>query len=64
MHARGAVPQFRFRQFLFACQARILLKLERPTEVRMCELNKERRERVLCRLARGGLGTADVHSWS
>ena len=30
---RGAVPQFRFRQFLFACQARILLKLQRPTEV-------------------------------
>ncbi len=33
MHERGAVPQFRFRQFLFACQARILLKLQRPTEV-------------------------------
>lgn len=35
MHERGAVPQFRFRQFLFACQARILLKLQRPTEVRL-----------------------------
>ncbi|BDA42989.1 Trafficking protein particle complex subunit 10 [Coccomyxa sp. Obi] len=33
VHERGAVPQFRFRQFLFACQARILLKLQRPTEV-------------------------------
>ena len=30
---RGAVSQFRFRQFLFACQARILLKLQRHTEV-------------------------------
>jgi hypothetical protein len=29
----GAVPQFRFRQFLFACQARNLLKLQRPIEV-------------------------------
>ena len=28
------VSQFRFRQFLFACQARILGKLERHIEVR------------------------------
>jgi hypothetical protein len=31
---RGALPQFRLRQFLFACQARLLLRLQRPTEVR------------------------------
>ena len=28
------VPQFQFRQFLFACQARILVKLNRYIEVR------------------------------
>lgn len=31
---RGALPQFHLRQFLFACQARLLLRLARPTEVR------------------------------
>lgn len=30
----GMVSQFQFRQFLFACQARILLKLKRHVEVR------------------------------
>ena len=30
----GMVPQFQFRQFLFACQARILVKLSRHVEVR------------------------------
>ena len=29
----GMVPQFQFRQFLFACQARILVKLNRHIEV-------------------------------
>ncbi len=29
----GMVSQFRFRQFLFACQARILGKLDRHIEV-------------------------------
>ena len=29
----GMVPQFQFRQFLFACQARILMKLNRHIEV-------------------------------
>lgn len=32
---RGAgVAEFSFRQYLFACQARVLLKLGRPAEVR------------------------------
>ena len=30
---RGVLPQFRLRQFLFACQARLLLRLARATEV-------------------------------
>lgn len=30
----GMVPQFQFRQFLFACQARLLVKLNRHIEVR------------------------------
>ena len=29
----GMVPQFQFRQFLFACQARILVKINRHIEV-------------------------------
>ncbi len=33
----GMVPQFQFRQFLFACQARILMKLNRHVEVRACK---------------------------
>lgn len=32
----GMVSQFHFRQFLFACQARILMKLHRHVEVRKC----------------------------
>lgn len=34
----GMVPQFQFRQFLFACQARILSKLHRHIEVRFTVL--------------------------
>ena len=34
----GMVPQFQFRQFLFACQARVLIKLSRHIEVRACKL--------------------------
>ncbi|KAK9821758.1 hypothetical protein WJX81_004662 [Elliptochloris bilobata] len=30
---RGGLQQFHFRQFLFACQARLLLQLQRPGEV-------------------------------
>jgi len=30
---RNGLVQFEFQQFLFACQARILLKLNRPSEV-------------------------------
>ena len=30
---RNGMVQFDFQQFLFACQARILLKLNRPAEV-------------------------------
>ena len=29
---RGGLQQFAFRQFLFACQARLLLQLQRPGE--------------------------------
>lgn len=31
---RGGLQQFAFRQFLFACQARLLLQLQRPGEAR------------------------------
>ena len=30
----GNIPEFTFRQYLFACQADVLLKLARPQEVR------------------------------
>jgi hypothetical protein len=32
--ARAGLQQFHFRQFLFACQARLLLQQRRPVEVR------------------------------
>lgn len=32
----GGLAEFHFRQYLFACQARVLLKLGRPQEVRFC----------------------------
>lgn len=31
----GGVTEFSFRQYLFACQARVLLRLGRPQEVRL-----------------------------
>ena len=30
----GSIPEFTFRQYLFACQADVLLKLARPQEAR------------------------------
>ena len=30
---KGNIAEFHFRQYMFACQARLLLKLERPAEV-------------------------------
>ena len=32
----NGVAEFNFRQYLFACQARLLFKLNRPAEVRLC----------------------------
>jgi len=31
----GTIPEFTFRQYLFACQANVLLKLARPQEARL-----------------------------
>lgn len=31
---KGNIAEFHFRQYMFACQARLLLKLERPAEVK------------------------------
>lgn len=31
----GGVTEFAFRQYLFACQARVLLRLGRPQEVHL-----------------------------
>ena len=30
---KGNIAEFHFRQYMFSCQARLLLKLERPSEV-------------------------------
>jgi hypothetical protein len=30
----GGIPEFTFRQYLFACQADVLLRLARPQEAR------------------------------
>ena len=46
---RNGMVQFDFQQFLFACQARILLKLNRPAEV--CPLRQGEAPRTGSRLS-------------
>jgi len=41
--ARAGLQQFHFRQFLFACQARLLLQQRRPVEVRARRPHRPRR---------------------
>ena len=35
----GGVTEFAFRQYLFACQARVLLRMRQPQEVRLSRID-------------------------